>query len=90
MIRCLGENHGRSYAAYWGDCVEVARQLPDESVDLSIFSPPFSNLFCYSDSIADMGNASDDAEFLEHYRFLTRELFRLTVPGMSALPTLPE
>lgn len=81
MVRCLGESHGRSFAAYNGDCVDVLRQLPDESVDLSIYSPPFANLFTYSDSEADMGNCAGDAEFLEHYGFLLRELIRLTVPG---------
>lgn len=80
-IKCLGEAHGRSYSAYWGDCVDVIRQLPGESIGLSIFSPPFSNLFLYSDSVADMGNSGSDAEFIEHYGFLLRELYRVTMPG---------
>lgn len=81
VIRCLGEAHGRSYAAYWGDCVDVVRQLPDASVDFSVYSPPFSNLFLYSDSIADMGNSANDEEFLKHYGFLLREMIRVTAPG---------
>jgi DNA modification methylase len=81
MIRCLGESHGDRFTAYHGDCVDVARQLPDESIDFSVYSPPFSNLFIYSDSAADMGNSSNDDEFFEHYRFLLRELYRLTLPG---------
>lgn len=80
-VMCLGESHGNNYAAYNGDCVDVVRQLPDGCVDLSIYSPPFSNLFVYSDSIADMGNSADDREFFEHYGFLIRELFRVTLPG---------
>lgn len=80
-VRCLGEAHGKSYAAYWGDCVDVVRQLPDSSVDLSVYSPPFSNLFLYSDSIADMGNSANDDEFLKHYGFLLAELFRVTATG---------
>jgi len=80
-IRCLNEAHGRSFVAYHGDCVDVVRQLPDESIDFSVYSPPFSNLFLYSDSIADMGNSGSDEEFLTHYRFLLAELFRVTVPG---------
>jgi hypothetical protein len=80
-VKCLGESSGDSFVAYWGDCVDVMRQLPDERIGLSIYSPPFSNLFVYSDSIADMGNSSDDAEFLEHYGYAVKELYRLTMPG---------
>jgi hypothetical protein len=61
--------------------VDVFRQMPSESVDLSVYSPPFSNLFLYSDSVADMGNSSGDEEFIEHYGFLLRELYRVTVTG---------
>jgi DNA modification methylase len=80
-IRCLNDSHGDNYALYHGDCVSVTQQLPAESVDFSIYSPPFSNLFVYSDSEADMGNAANDAEFLQHYGFLLEELHRLTLPG---------
>ena len=80
-IRCINEAHGESFAAYHGDCVDVVSQLPTESVDFSVYSPPFSNLFIYSDSIADMGNSGSDEEFLTHYGFLLRELYRVTVPG---------
>lgn len=81
MIRCLGEAHGRSYAAYHGDCVDVVAQLPDNSVGFSVYSPPFSNLFVYSDSVADMGNSASDEEFSEHYGYLVRDLARVTKPG---------
>ena len=81
VIACLNEAHGERFAAYHGDCVSVVRQLPDACIDFSVYSPPFSNLFVYSDSVADMGNAGSDAEFLEHYRYLLRELARVTRPG---------
>lgn len=81
MIRCLADAHGERFSAYWGDCVDVVRQLPSESVDLSVYSPPFSNLFIYGDSIADMGNSGSDEEFLQHYGYLLAELMRVTVPG---------
>lgn len=93
MIQCLGDAHGGSWAAYWGDCVEVLRQLPDESIHFSIYSPPFGNLFVYSDSAADMGNSATDGEFEDHYRYAVREKMRLTKPGRltavhcSDLPT---
>jgi DNA modification methylase len=81
MVRCLKESHGDSFALYNGDCVDIVRQMPDECIDFSVYSPPFANLFTYSDSIADMGNCQNDEEFFEHYGFLIPELFRLTVSG---------
>ena len=80
-VRCLDENKGRNWQAINGDCVEVARQMPDASIDFSIFSPPFANIFTYSASEADMGNCADDDEFRRHYQFLADELFRLHRPG---------
>ena len=81
MIRCLGEHHGEGFAAYLGDCVDVMAQLPDACVDFSIYSPPFSGLYIYNDSAADMGNTDGDEEFFEHYRYCVRELHRIMRPG---------
>ena len=81
MVDCLNEAHGEKWTAYNGDCVSVARQLPDECIDFSVYSPPFGSLFVYSDSAADMGNSSSDEEFAAHYSYLVREKFRLTKPG---------
>lgn len=69
------------YALYNADCVEVCQQLPDNSVDFSVFSPPFASLYTYSNSDRDMGNVKDDAEFFNHFDFLVKELFRLIKPG---------
>jgi DNA modification methylase len=80
QVRCLAEHHGEKFAAYNGDCVSILRQLPDECVDFSIYSPPFGSLFVYSDSAADMGNSTDE-QFRDHYAFLVREKLRLTKPG---------
>lgn len=79
-IACLADKHGNKYSAYHGDCVHIASQFPDECIDFSVYSPPFSNLFVYSDSVADMGNCADDKEFFEQYAFMVRETFRLTKP----------
>lgn len=79
-IRCMNEAHGDHYAAYHGDCVDVLSQFPDDSIDFSIYSPPFGSLFVYSASAADMGNSTDE-QFLDQYAFLVREKFRLTKPG---------
>ena len=80
-VRCLNEAHGERWAAYHGDCVDVVRQIPDASVGFSVYSPPFGNLFVYSNSAADIGNSATDGEFEAHYRFLVREKFRVTKPG---------
>ncbi len=79
-IRCLAENHGDNFTAYHGDCVSIVGQLPDDSIDFSIYSPPFGSLFVYSESVADMGNSTDD-QFADHYAFLVREKLRVTKPG---------
>jgi hypothetical protein len=57
------------------------QQLPDASIDFSVYSPPFGNLFVYSDSVADMGNSSSDGEFEQHYRFAVEQKLRITKPG---------
>jgi DNA modification methylase len=80
-VRCLNEAHGERFAAYHGDCIDVISQLPAGSIDFSVYSPPFGNLFVYSDSEADMGNSSSDGEFAAHYAFLVREKLRVTKPG---------
>lgn len=81
MIRCLNASNGTDWNLYHGDCVDVVRQMPDNAVDLSVFSPPFANLYTYSDTPRDMGNCASDGDFLEHYLHLLTELFRVTRPG---------
>ena len=80
-INCLDSVSGDNFQAYHGDCVDVMRQLPSASVGFSVYSPPFSNLFTYSDSEADIGNSANDAEFMRHYGYALDELTRLTQPG---------
>lgn len=69
------------FAAYHGDCVEVVRDLPPNSVGYSVFSPPFASLYTYSDDPRDMGNVRDGGEFADQFRYLVRELFRVIKPG---------
>ena len=65
-----------------GDCVKAIVEIPENSVDLQVFSPPFASLYTYSSHIEDMGNSRDsDAEFLLHYNFLAPELTRILKPG---------
>lgn len=80
-VRVLNEAHGDAWSVYNAECVDFARQLPDNSIDFSIYSPPFANVYTYSDSLYDMGNCVDDAEFLRQYAFLARELHRVLRPG---------
>lgn len=79
-IRCLNSETGANWQAIHGDCVDVLMQMPDNSIDFSVYSPPFGSLFVYSESAADMGNSTDD-EFADHYAFMVREKFRVTKPG---------
>lgn len=80
-IECLNHAHGTNWSMYHGDCVEIVGQLPPASVDLSIYSPPFSDLFTYSESERDMGNSASDDEFAEHYGHLLRVMFDAVRPG---------
>ena len=64
-----------------GDCVTEIKTIPDESISLSVFSPPFADLYCYSDSIEDMGNSKDYKEFMIQFGFLVKELFRVIMSG---------
>jgi hypothetical protein len=81
LFSCLNAKTGENFVAVHGDCVDVVRQLPDNSVGFSVYSPPFSGLYIYNDSEADMGNSASDEEFMEHYGFLVGELFRTIQPG---------
>lgn len=79
------DRQGEHWNMMLGDCVERAKEIPDNLVGLSVHSPPFANLYIYSDSVADMGNSNDYNAFFEHYRFLIRELYRKTMPGRLAV-----
>lgn len=81
MKNVIEQDEGNNWAAYHSDCVEFAKSLPDNSIDFAVYSPPFSSLYVYSESIADMGNVTSDEEFIEQYRFLVREKFRALRPG---------
>jgi hypothetical protein len=82
-MNCLDQAITDKYALYHGDCVEVLAGLPERSIDYSIFSPPFSSLYTYSNSPRDMGNCRTDAEFFEHFAHLVRELARVMKPGRN-------
>ena len=80
-MACKDQLINDRFAVYNGDCVDVMKSLPDASVHLSLYSPPFAGLYQYSSDAADLSNAVDYGEFLKHYEFCLREIFRLTMPG---------
>lgn len=77
----MNQQHGNDWVFYNSDCVEFSKELPDNSIDFMVYSPPFSSLYVYSESIADMGNVESDAQFIEQYRYLVREKMRILRPG---------
>lgn len=75
------EATGDGWTLWLGDSCERMAEIRDESIDLSVYSPPFASLFTYSPSERDLGNSSTRAEFIEHYGFIIRENLRITKPG---------
>ena len=69
------------YAIYNGDSCEVLKNIPDNSIHYTLFSPPFASLYTYSNSDRDMGNSKGDEEFYQHFTYLVKELYRVTMPG---------
>lgn len=78
------EATGTNWTLWNGDSCERMQEMDNNSVDLSVSSPPFASLYTYSDSIRDLGNSTDKAQFLEHYRFIIDQLLRVTKPGRLA------
>ena len=66
-----------------GDCIQCIQSIPDESVGFSIFSPPFAELYTYSDKLEDMGNSKDYKEFFEAFKYLVKELYRVLWSGRN-------
>ena len=69
------------YALYKGDTSELIKNIPDNSIHLSVFSPPFANLYCYSNSDRDLGNSRNDEEFFMHFDYIVEELYRILMSG---------
>ena len=80
-MNVLNQAMGEKFAAYHGDSAEVLKGIPESSIDLSVYSPPFADLFVYSNSERDLGNSRNWPEFFSHYAFIVRELLRVTKPG---------
>lgn len=80
-IYTTDEAEGANWTMWLGDSCERMAEIPDESVGLSVYSPPFASLFTYSPSPRDLGNSASRGEFFEHYGFIIRENLRITMPG---------
>jgi DNA modification methylase len=80
-VTVMAQRFGNGWAAYNGDSCEVLKGIPDDSVDLTVFSPPFADLFTYTASERDLGNSAGKDEFFNHYAFIIREILRVTKPG---------
>ena len=80
-MKVLNQVIKERYALYNGDSAEVMHGLPDESMDYSIFSPPFESLYTYSDSDRDLGNCRNEEEFYQQFDFIANELYRIIKPG---------
>lgn len=80
QIKCVDQVVTDRYAIYQGDCIELIRAVPSDSIHYGVHSPPFSGLYKFSNFDRDISN-SEDADFDAHYSFLIQELFRVTMPG---------
>ena len=80
-MKVKNQIHTDKYSLYNGDCMDVVTQLDDNSIDLSVYSPPFAGLYNYSSDHRDMSNCESKEQFIEQYEFLIKELSRVTKPG---------
>ena len=80
-MECIDSCITDRFTLYNGDSCELIQIIPENSIHYSIFSPPFSSLYTYSNSDRDMGNSRTDDDFFTHFLFLARELYRVTMPG---------
>jgi len=79
----INQTTSEKYSLINGDCVEAMKSLPEGKVDFSIFSPPFADLYCYSDSPEDLGNCKDYDAFFAHFSFVVEQLARVIKPGRN-------
>lgn len=82
-MQVVNQEFGDGWAAYQGDSAEILQGLPSQSVDLSVFSPPFGSLYTYSASERDLGNSRTPEEFWQHFSFISKELLRVMKPGRN-------
>src|SRR5580692_6959831 len=79
--KVIDQAEGENWKLYCGDCIDVVRGLPTDSLHYIIYSPPFESLYTFSDDPRDISNNNTAEVFWEHYRYLIKELYRATMPG---------
>lgn len=80
-VKCKNQYEGNGFALYNGDSCEIMKAIPDNSIHYSIFSPPFAQLYVYSNSIRDLGNCRSTTEFYGQFRYIINELYRIIMKG---------
>lgn len=80
-IKCKNQYEGNGFVLYNGDSCEIMKAIPDSSIHYSIFSPPFAQLYVYSNSVRDLGNCRDTTEFYTQFKYIVSELYRILIPG---------
>jgi len=80
-MNVIDKYQGKGFVLYNGDSCEIMKGIPNKSIHYSIFSPPFSNLYTYSNSERDLGNSRTDEEFYQHFEFIVKELYRIIMDG---------
>lgn len=80
-IKCKQQYEGNGFALYNGDSCDIMKAIPDNSIHYSIFSPPFAQLYVYSNSVRDLGNCRDTTEFYTQFEFILKELYRIMMNG---------
>jgi DNA modification methylase len=83
MTMVIDQAHGDGWSLYNGDSAEVLPGLPAQSIDMAVFSPPFSLLYTYSATDRDLGNSATDDQFWQHFGFISSELIRVMKPGRN-------
>lgn len=79
-MKAINQEVGDNYAIYHGDCIDVMQAMPSDGIHFGVHSPPFEGLYKFSNSERDLSNSEGD-QFWQHYRFVIRELYRITMPG---------
>ena len=80
-IKCINQVEGDRYKIFNGDSIEIVAALPENSIGLSVFSPPFPGMYAYTNSPRDVGNVKDFAQLVEHFKFLAGSILKCTQPG---------
>jgi DNA modification methylase len=83
-VKVIDQTIAADWAMYHGDSAEILKGMEPDSIDLTVCSPPFENLYTYSCSERDLGNSKDAAQFFDGFAFIIREIFRVTKPGRIA------